>query len=64
MEPGVAPQQHSKFIALTIGDSLADVARSGTPCTLVLSSGMRLELSTLPDPQWLAALGRSAQGAY
>lgn len=59
-----APRRPSKFIALTVGDPVREVVRSGTPCTLVLAGGMRLEMSTLPDPQWLAAVGRTAQGAY
>lgn len=64
IETRVAPRRPSKFIALTVGDPLHDVARSGMPCTLVLAGGMRLEMSALPDPQWLGAVGRSAQGAY
>lgn len=31
-------------------------------CTLMLGAGMRLEMATLPTPEWLAALGRAAQG--
>lgn len=60
---GGSPAAH-KFIALTVGDPVRDVARSQTPCTLVLAGGLRLEMSALPDPQWLTAVGRSAQGAY
>ena len=64
----IAPTQPlrrpSKFIALTVGDPVREVVRSGTPCTLVLAGGLRLEMATLPDPQWLAAVGRSAQGAH
>lgn len=51
----------SKFVALNVADAAGNT-RSG-PCTLVLASGMRLEMSTLPAPEWLAALGRAAQGA-
>ena len=64
VEPMTAARRPSKFIALRVGDPIHHVARSQTPCTLVLSGGMRLEMATLPDPQWLAAVGRSAQGAY
>lgn len=64
IEPTQSPRRLSKFIALTVGDPVREVVRSGTLCTLVLSGGIRLEMSTLPDPQWLAALGRSTQGAY
>lgn len=63
-DPTQVSRRPSKFITLTVGDPLHDVARPRTPCTLVLAGGMRLEMSTLPDPQWLAAVGRSAQGAY
>lgn len=64
IEPTQNPRRSSKFIALTVGDPVPEVVRSGSPCTLVLAGGMRLEMSALPDPQWLATLGRSAQGAY
>lgn len=64
VEPMTAPRRPSKFIALTVGDPMRNVAQSHTPCTLVLAGGMRLEMSALPDPQWLAAVGRIAQGAY
>ena len=64
VEPMTAARRPSKFIALSVGDPIDHVTRSQTPCTLVLSGGMRLEMATLPDPQWLAAVGRSAQGAY
>ena len=63
VEPMTAPRRPSKFIALTVGEPTY-VTRSGTPCTLVLAGGLRLEMATLPDPQWLAAVGRSAQGAH
>ena len=46
-----APRRPSKFIALTVGDPTHDVARSVTPCTLVLAGSMRLEMSAIPDPQ-------------
>lgn len=61
-EPMTAPRRPSKFIALTVGEPVY-VTRSGTPCTLVLAGGLRLEMSTLPDPQWLAAVGLSTQVA-
>ncbi len=63
-EPTQAPKRSSKFIALTVGNPVRGVVRSGAHCTLVMGAGMRLEMSALPDPQWLAAVGRSAQGAY
>ncbi len=64
IEPAQPPRQPSKFIALTVGDPLREVARSGMSCTLVLAGGMRLEMNALPDPHWLAAVGRTTQGAY
>jgi transposase-like protein len=32
-------------------------------CTLVLSPELRLEMSSLPEPSWLVALGHAMQGA-
>jgi hypothetical protein len=32
-------------------------------CTLVLASGMRLEMGFLPSPEWLAGLVRATPGA-
>jgi len=64
IESTVPPRRPSKFIALSVGDPVREVTRSGAPCTLVFGGGMRLEMSTLPDPQWLAAVGRSVQGTY
>jgi hypothetical protein len=46
----------SKFVALRIA------AERPIPCTLVLRSGLHLEISALPTPEWLAALGRAMQG--
>jgi len=63
-ESAPASPRPSRFIALTVSAPVHEVTRPSTPCTLVLTGGMRLEMSALPDPQWLAALGRSAQGAY
>ena len=64
---GVEASRHpSKFVALTVTVSDPDYAvpQPTTGCTLVLAGGMRLEMPALPDPQWLAALGRCAQGAH
>ena len=49
------------FVALQIGD--ADVAQRGAECTVVLPSGVRLEMASLPAPAWLAGLGRAIEGA-
>ena len=58
-----APAQPSKFIALRLSEPQHPVPLAPTHCTLVLSGGMRLEMPALPAPQWLAELGRCAQGA-
>jgi transposase-like protein len=49
--------QESKFVALRVAD------QRPSPCTLVLPSGLHLEMSALPAPEWLAALGRALPGA-
>ena len=50
----------SKFVALRVLD---EIAVPSCPCTLVLPSDLRLEMSALPSPEWLAAFVRTAQGA-
>ena len=49
----------SAFVALRIGHAVG--AQVPATCTLVLESGMRLEMAALPAPEWLAALGRAMQ---
>jgi hypothetical protein len=48
------------FIAVHVADPVVDQPRPGY--TLVLGSGMRLEMTTLPSPEWLVALGRATEG--
>ena len=48
--------QEGKFVALRVA------AQRSSPCTLVLPSGLHLEMSALPAPEWLAALGRAMPG--
>lgn len=48
-----------KFVAVRI----ATAAPTSGACTLVLPSGLRLEMSALPAPGWLAALEQSHAGA-
>jgi len=48
--------QESKFVALCVAD------RCPSFCSLVLSSGLHLEMTALPSPEWLAALGRALPG--
>ena len=61
-EPLAATKQSAKFVALRIGEPEGVVPQACTHCTLVLAGGMRLEMPALPSPQWLADLGRCAQG--
>ena len=43
----------SKFVALRVAE------QRPCPCTLVLPSGLHLEIPVLPTPGWLAALDRT-----
>lgn len=63
-EPMSAAPQPSKFVSLHI--KTPDPAHSpmATNCTLVIGAGVRLEMQTLPDPQWLTALARCAHGVH
>ena len=54
--------QAGAFIALRVESPVG--ARAPNHCTLLLISGVRLEMTTLPSPEWLAALGRATQGAH
>jgi len=54
----------AKFVALRIIEPECVVRQAPANCTLILTGGMRLEMAALPDPQWLAALGRCTQGAH
>jgi hypothetical protein len=51
------------FVALRVDAPVAVVAPAPAGCTLLLGVGMRLEMTTLPPPEWLAALVRAVQGA-
>ena len=51
------------FVALQVAAPEPVIGRSLNGCTLVLGSNLRVEMSALPAPEWLAALGRAAQGA-
>jgi hypothetical protein len=59
-----APKPQSKFVAVRVNDALEQMAQPSWGCTLVLGGGMRLEMSALPDPQWLVAVGRANQGVH
>ena len=56
-----AKKDAGTFVALRVKAS--DDA-SASKCTLILPSGLRLEMAMLPAPTWLARLGRACQGAY
>ena len=62
-EPLAATKRFPKFVALHINEPQQAARPAPTHCTLVLAGGMRLEMPALPSPQWLADLGRCAQGA-
>jgi transposase len=57
----VRTSQAKAFVAVRVAEPM--VEQRPFSCTLVLESGMRLEMSMLPAPAWLIALGRAAQGA-
>ena len=48
--------RESKFVALRVAEQHPCL------CTLVLPSGLHLEMTALPAPEWLAALGRALPG--
>lgn len=50
----------NKFLAVRIASPTITPQSLG--CTLILASVLRLEMATLPAPEWLAALGHAAQG--
>ena len=55
-----------RFVAVRLARPLSvePVASATVPCCqLILAPGVCLELSELPDPSWLVALQRAAQGA-
>lgn len=64
LNAGAAPQvrasQPKAFVTLRVSEPV--VGQGQASCTLVLESGMRLEMSALPAPAWLAAVGRATQG--
>lgn len=60
-KPPIHANQPNTFVALRIAEPV--IGQSPTHCTLMFESGMRLEMSGLPAPTWLAALGSALQGA-
>lgn len=57
----VRASQAKAFVAVRVAEPV--VEQRPFSCTLVLESGMRLEMSAVPAPVWLAAVVRAAQGA-
>ncbi len=55
-------KQATLFVALRVES--ADHASAAVNCTLILPSGLRLEMAALPAPAWLAALSPANQGAH
>jgi hypothetical protein len=54
--------QPGAFVALRVESPVGALAPNN--CTLLLASGVRLEMGNLPSPEWLAALDRAMQGAH
>ena len=50
----------NQFVALRVVDTAGGAATG--MCTMVLRSGLRLELAALPPPAWLLALDQSHAG--
>jgi hypothetical protein len=57
----VRASQAKAVVAVRVAEPVVEQRQAG--CTLVLESGVRLEMSMLPSPAWLIALGRAVQGA-
>jgi len=54
------PAHASSFVELRVLDKQV---MPHCLCTLVLSNELRLEMSALPEPSWLAALAHAIRGA-
>jgi hypothetical protein len=54
-----APPDTSNFVALRVAHSPSELV--AVSCMLVMSSGLRLEMSSLPSAEWLSALNRTMQ---
>ncbi|WP_377102839.1 IS66 family insertion sequence element accessory protein TnpA [Rugamonas violacea] len=52
----------AKFVALRV--VAAATAATDGPCTLVLGSGLHLEMAALPSPAWLLALDQAHAHAH
>jgi hypothetical protein len=56
----IAASEPKTFVAVRV--ETPERTQRDPICTLVLGSGIRMEMSTLPTPEWLVCLGRAAQG--
>lgn len=63
-EQAAASGQRGKFVTLHVKTPDYVMQPVASHCTLVLGAGVRLEMSALPDPQWLTALARCAHGVH
>lgn len=64
--PMAAPTQPGKFVSLHVKAETSRHSERPVPtnCTLVIGVGVRLEMTALPEPQWLVALARCAHGIH
>ena len=54
------PTHANQFVELRVLDKQSIPP---CPCILIISSELRLEMTALPEPSWLVALGYAMQGA-
>jgi hypothetical protein len=61
-----ATPQPGKFVSLRIHPQTPEhpLRPVAANCTRVLSAGVRLEMTALPEPRWLVALARCAHGVH
>ena len=70
ISPKVADQRNAsnKFVALRIADTTHAAQRNAPPdaghCTVWIGNAVRLDMATLPPPEWLASLAHTTQGAH
>jgi len=62
--PTATTSQPGKFIALQVKTAKHPLHPVEANCTLVIGAGVRLEMTALPEPQWLVALARCAHGVH
>jgi transposase-like protein len=58
--PPASANSASAFISLRVVDTATPGSAMG--CSLMLGSGLRLDMAVLPSPDWLAALVGASQG--